>query len=310
MHPSQPNYLSSVAGDYFGLNHDESVRVPDNVSTIVDVLDTRGISWGGYFEHMPGPGYLLADFSLGANGAWIYVKEHNGETRPSSHLASFDSIKKNGTRPTQLRSFEAFKRDLAAGNVPQYVMMSLDMRNDGPNTTPEYATKWAHEFLLPLLQSKDSNNNNKDSSKGNTLWEERTVIQLMYDEADSYDQPNRVASPRCCWAQASPREPRGHRRRHFLHALLSPRDGAEQLGPAEPGDGGAGQLAVVRRLSPQRANQLPVPPPNLKLVGAGRKGVLSLVQSVWEELAREKSPYDSSGNIYDGKTIPVYRPQE
>lgn len=64
-----------MAGDYFGLNHDERVRVPDNVSTIVDLLDTRGISWGGYFEHMPGPGYL-ADFSLDAHGAWDYVKKH------------------------------------------------------------------------------------------------------------------------------------------------------------------------------------------------------------------------------------------
>lgn len=64
-----------MAGNYLVLNHDESVRVPDNVSAIVDLFDTRGISWGGYFEFMPGPGYL-ADFSLDANGTWAYVKKH------------------------------------------------------------------------------------------------------------------------------------------------------------------------------------------------------------------------------------------
>lgn len=62
-------------------------------------------------------------------------------------------------------------------------MMSPDMRNDGHNTTLEYATKWAREFLLPLLQDK-----------GNTLWKERTVIPLTYDEADIYEHPNRIVS--------------------------------------------------------------------------------------------------------------------
>jgi hypothetical protein len=27
-HPSQPNYLAAIAGDYFGLNHDDWVRLP------------------------------------------------------------------------------------------------------------------------------------------------------------------------------------------------------------------------------------------------------------------------------------------
>ena len=25
-HPSQPNYMAAISGDYFGLNHDEMVR--------------------------------------------------------------------------------------------------------------------------------------------------------------------------------------------------------------------------------------------------------------------------------------------
>ncbi len=76
-HPSQPNYIAAVGGDYFGLDHDDRVRIPENVSTVVDLLDTKEISWAGYFEDLPGPGYM-ADGSDGAtgNGQWDYVRKH------------------------------------------------------------------------------------------------------------------------------------------------------------------------------------------------------------------------------------------
>ncbi|KAK7920761.1 hypothetical protein PG985_008783 [Apiospora marii] len=306
-HPSQPNYLAAVAGDYFGLNHDESVRVPDNVSTVVDLLDTRGISWGGYFERMPGPGYL-ADFSLDANGTWDYVKKHN-------HFASFDSINKNGTRLARLRSFEAFERDLAAGAVPQFVMMSPDMLNDGHNTMLKYATKWARKFLLPLLQ-------NKDKGKSNPVWkEERTVIHLTYDEADTYEHPNRIVS-----LLLGPGVPRGlagtedgafythysilaTAQHNWALPTLGRYDaGANVFQFAADATGHANNrdppnLAAVDN-SQSYAGLLhnettrPVSPPNLKLVGA------------WKATAQDESPYDESGNVYDGKTVPVYKPQE
>jgi hypothetical protein len=74
-HPSQPNYLASVAGDYFGLNHDDVVRLPTNVSTVVDLLEEKDISWGGYFEGNPGPGYMAAG-SYAPDGTWDYVRKH------------------------------------------------------------------------------------------------------------------------------------------------------------------------------------------------------------------------------------------
>jgi acid phosphatase len=76
-HPSQPNYIASIGGDYFGLNHDDWVRIPSNVSTIVDLLDWRGLSWKGYFEDIPGPGYMAvgSDGHTG-NGGYDYVRKH------------------------------------------------------------------------------------------------------------------------------------------------------------------------------------------------------------------------------------------
>lgn len=76
-HPSQPNYLAAISGDYFGLDHDDNVWIPENVSTVVDLLETKSISWGGYFEDLPGPGYLgTASEGSSKSGLRDYVRKH------------------------------------------------------------------------------------------------------------------------------------------------------------------------------------------------------------------------------------------
>ncbi|OSS46227.1 hypothetical protein B5807_08217 [Epicoccum nigrum] len=49
-HPSMPNYAAAVSGDYYGVNHDDLINVPSNVSTVVDLLEDKGVSWGEYQE--------------------------------------------------------------------------------------------------------------------------------------------------------------------------------------------------------------------------------------------------------------------
>jgi acid phosphatase len=49
-HPSMPNYAAAVSGDYYGINHDNMVNIPSNISTVVDLLEDKGVSWGEYQE--------------------------------------------------------------------------------------------------------------------------------------------------------------------------------------------------------------------------------------------------------------------
>lgn len=59
------------------MNHDDHVRVPENISNVVDLLDTKEITWGGYFEDLPGPGFMgLASEGSTGNGTWDYVRKH------------------------------------------------------------------------------------------------------------------------------------------------------------------------------------------------------------------------------------------
>jgi acid phosphatase len=75
-HPSEPNYVSAVGGEYFGLNSDAMTRVPANVSTIVDLLEDKGISWAEYMEDMPSSGFQGMEFKNPVTGANDYVRKH------------------------------------------------------------------------------------------------------------------------------------------------------------------------------------------------------------------------------------------
>jgi acid phosphatase len=47
-HTSEPNYCAAAAGDNFGMDNDNFWQIPTNVSTVADLLNTKGISWAEY----------------------------------------------------------------------------------------------------------------------------------------------------------------------------------------------------------------------------------------------------------------------
>ncbi|KAG6839195.1 hypothetical protein C0991_004975 [Blastosporella zonata] len=75
-HPSEPNYGASVGGDYFGINNDDLLNLPSNISTIADLLDDKAISWGEYQEDMPSTGFTGFEFLNQKTGADDYVRKH------------------------------------------------------------------------------------------------------------------------------------------------------------------------------------------------------------------------------------------
>jgi acid phosphatase len=75
-HPSEPNYMAVVGGEYFGLDGDPFTQVPQNVSTVVDLLENKGISWGLYQEDMPYSGFQGFAWVNQKTGANDYVRKH------------------------------------------------------------------------------------------------------------------------------------------------------------------------------------------------------------------------------------------
>ena len=58
------------------MDDDGFVRIPSNVSTLVDLLDSRNIEWKGYFEGIAGPGYMGEGSTALDGSGWDYVRKH------------------------------------------------------------------------------------------------------------------------------------------------------------------------------------------------------------------------------------------
>jgi acid phosphatase len=170
-HPSEPNYLASVGGDYFGLASDSFVRMPRNVSTVVDLLESRNISWAEYQEDMPYSGFQ----------GWQYVNQKtkaNDYGRKHNPLISYDSVVLNPTRLANIKNFTQFTSDVGLQALPQWAFITPNMTNSGHDTTVQVAGAWAFRFLTDLFK--------------NAYFLNDTLVVLTFDENETYQTQNRV----------------------------------------------------------------------------------------------------------------------
>jgi hypothetical protein len=100
-HPSEPNYCAAAAGENFGMGNDDFNAIHANASTIADLLDTRGISWAEYQEHMQYPGFQGFSFSSQEMYGNDYVRKHDP-------LILLDSVTQNATRLQLIKNFTDF----------------------------------------------------------------------------------------------------------------------------------------------------------------------------------------------------------
>ncbi|KAK0614916.1 phosphoesterase family-domain-containing protein [Bombardia bombarda] len=163
-HPSQPNYVAAVGGNTFGITDDSFQRISSSTKTVVDLLDTAGISWGIYQEHSPYTGFQ-ANWKNQVSGADDYVRKHNP-------LISYDSVTSDINRLAKSKNFTQFDKDLAANKLPQWMFITPNMTNDGHDTSITVSGKWSRNFLTPLLSNPKFNI-------------DRTLIVLTFDEGST-----------------------------------------------------------------------------------------------------------------------------
>ncbi|KAH7906327.1 phosphoesterase family-domain-containing protein [Hygrophoropsis aurantiaca] len=171
-HTSEPNYLAAGGGDFWGLYDDDFEAVPNNISTIVDLLDQKAISWSAYQENMPYDGYEGYNYTNQDDGYTYYVRKHNP-------LIIYDSVSQNTTRSARIRNFNDFAVDLGNNTISQWVFVTPNLRNDGHDTTVAFAAEWLNYWLVPLLEDPNFNT-------------DRTLILLTFDENETYTINNQV----------------------------------------------------------------------------------------------------------------------
>ena len=118
--PSQPNYIAPGSGDTFGLNSDSFILVDQNVSTVVDLLEDKGISWGDYNEGLPyvsspvlitrsclllaGNPYLFREKQTGFDGFEYSNPVEGNYVRKHNLLARFESVRQDPDRIAKVKN--------------------------------------------------------------------------------------------------------------------------------------------------------------------------------------------------------------
>ncbi|KAJ7144285.1 phosphoesterase family-domain-containing protein [Mycena epipterygia] len=177
-HPSEPNYVAAIGGDFFGLQDDDMYHIPSNISTVIDLLEAKDISWATYQENIPSNafyGYSYTAPNYGDPSAapyTYYVRKHNP-------LMIYDSVSQDPKRTERIRSFNDFANDVVNGTLPQWVFVTPNMINDAHDTTIDFAASFLEYWLLPLLT--DSRVNDPE-----------TLILLTFDENENYGIQNRI----------------------------------------------------------------------------------------------------------------------
>jgi acid phosphatase len=172
-HPSEPNYVAVAGGDNFGMDNDNLTEIPANVSTIVDLLESKGITWAEYQEGLPFTGFTGFAFP-DPDGANKYVRKHNP-------LIIYNSTADIPERTANIKNFTLFEQDLENNRLPQWMFITPNMTNDGHDTNITFAGSFIHRFLPPLLANPNFNT-------------DRTLILITFDETGVDNVQNRVAN--------------------------------------------------------------------------------------------------------------------
>ncbi|KAI1434376.1 acid phosphatase phoa [Xylaria sp. CBS 124048] len=182
-HPSEPNYVAAVGGDNFGMQNDDFHQIDFNISTVVDLLEDKGISWGLYQEDMPFSGYQGFDWINHKTGANDYVRKHNPAIIYNSAGGEIDRL-------PLIKNLTMFYKDLEANRLPQWMFITPNMTNDGHDTSVTVAGAWTRSFLEPLLHDN--------------RFMQNTLVLVTFDENETDTIQNNVygvllgdAVPKC-----------------------------------------------------------------------------------------------------------------
>jgi len=154
-HPSEPNYMANIAGDYYGVQDDNqfyctpalattdpycggtTVDHTINAPTIADQLTAAGKTWKGYFQSlppMPAPQDLITSgpnangpytFKYPSNSVALYASKHN----PFLNFTGTQGALDNMVPDTQLTT------DLANNTVPNLSYIVPDQCHDMHGTS-------------------------------------------------------------------------------------------------------------------------------------------------------------------------------
>ena len=166
VHPSEPNYLWTIAGTHFGIRDDQlpSVNHQSSTNTLAHQVDAAGISWKCYAEDITGKD--IPDVNKNA-----YAVRH-------VPFLFFDSIRTNLAYTTNhIRPFTELALDLTNQTAPRFCYIVPNVTNDMHDTTAgspssrKQGDDWLAREMPKILNSRAYTN----SGALFVVWDEGTA---------------------------------------------------------------------------------------------------------------------------------------
>lgn len=195
MHPSQTNYISSLAAELCNVTDDDAPKPLLPQKTLVDLIEKSpyNLDWRAYMDSYIPQNQPWSE-TLAPKDEFPYVIKHNA-------FSSFENIVRNEDRWNKIQNEAALFSDLLNDDLPAYSWFTPNMWNDGhyldgtnPTVTPpiggpqpteraptlvDQAAVWLEGFFERLkFPGPDSH------------FPPNTLVVVTYDEADfeaSYD---------------------------------------------------------------------------------------------------------------------------
>jgi phospholipase C len=206
-HPSEPNYVALIGGDTFGIHDDDAWYCtpaqsdtlckgssdPGFVAHLIDApnlasqLRARGLAWRAYLEDLPAPGSLaILSPETDTSPLGLYSAKHTGFT-------NFASVHKDPDLSHELVGFDAWKSDIAAGNLPSFSLVIPNMCNEmhglGSAKAPADCN-W--DDPVALVRRGDAKIGTIMAAiMASPVWTDpkvRTAVVITFDEDDKLDR--------------------------------------------------------------------------------------------------------------------------
>jgi hypothetical protein len=161
-HPSLPNYLALTAGSTFGIDSD-CTDCNVRATSIVDQLETAGLSWRAYMQDLPHPCFTGA-------GAGDYAKKHDP-------FAYYTRIVGNPARCARIVPLSRLAGDERTRALPRYVWITPNLCNDMHDCDVRTGDRFLSKLVPPLLAALGP----------------RGVLFITWDEGTSDDGCCRLA---------------------------------------------------------------------------------------------------------------------
>jgi phospholipase C len=165
-HPSLPNYVALISGDYFGIQDDnpscyaQPAPPPPcdqiNAPNFVDELEAKNISWESFNQTMPSAGYLGVQYPT--TGSALYAQKHNP-------FVYFTDIAMNQARLAKIVPLPDMKTLASAlsnpASAPRFVLVvpdqCHDMHGEPPCSNPDrllfQSDRYVESVVKTIMQS-------------------------------------------------------------------------------------------------------------------------------------------------------------